>query len=157
MSGGEELKKIDLGQSLTILANLGVIAGILLLAYELNQNRQMMQAQTRHELASSIANQLLTISVNGEYVEFIHRVESGEPATGVEQRRYYGYAFARLRYWEDAHYQYRVGLFDEGEFVAQRESWREVIRQPGMRDFWSRFRSNFSPEFAEEIDELLIE
>ena len=40
------MKKIDLGQTLGILANVGVVFGILLLAYELNQNRQMMEAQT---------------------------------------------------------------------------------------------------------------
>ena len=33
--GGEELKKIDLGQTISILANVGVIAGIVFLAVEL--------------------------------------------------------------------------------------------------------------------------
>ena len=31
------MKKIDLGQAITILANFGVLIGILLLVYELNQ------------------------------------------------------------------------------------------------------------------------
>ena len=46
------MKKIDLGQSLTILANLGVVVGILLLVYELNQTRQFAKmeysARNRH-------------------------------------------------------------------------------------------------------------
>jgi len=50
------MKKIDLGQTLTILANVGVLAGILLLVFELNQNREMMRAQTRSELASSLVD-----------------------------------------------------------------------------------------------------
>jgi len=32
------MKKIDLGQTITILANIGVIAGIVFLGYELRQN-----------------------------------------------------------------------------------------------------------------------
>ena len=53
------MKKIDLGQTLGIVANVGVIAGILLLAYELNQNRQMMQAQTRNAISETIVNRFL--------------------------------------------------------------------------------------------------
>ncbi len=32
------MKKLDLGQTITILANVGVIAGIVFLGYELRQN-----------------------------------------------------------------------------------------------------------------------
>jgi len=37
------MKKIEFGQAIAVFANIGVLVGILLLAYELNQNRQMMQ------------------------------------------------------------------------------------------------------------------
>ena len=47
MSGGAELKKIDLGQTITILANLGVIAGIVFLAFELRQNNSLLETQIR--------------------------------------------------------------------------------------------------------------
>ena len=52
------MKKVDLGQAITILANVGVIAGILLLAYELNQNQRMMQAQTRSQISDTLVNML---------------------------------------------------------------------------------------------------
>ena len=45
------MKKLDLGQIAHLLGNLGVIVGILLLVYELNQNRSMMPAQTRNSIA----------------------------------------------------------------------------------------------------------
>jgi hypothetical protein len=38
------MKKIDLGQTFHILANIGVIGGILLLAFELQQNNELMAA-----------------------------------------------------------------------------------------------------------------
>ena len=37
------MKKIDLGQTLTILANVGVIAGIVFLGYELRQNTLVLR------------------------------------------------------------------------------------------------------------------
>ncbi len=57
------MKKIDLGQTIGVLANIGVIIGILLLVYELSQNRQMMKAQTRNEIAQS-TYELLTLSID---------------------------------------------------------------------------------------------
>ena len=150
------MKKLDFGQALQLLGNAGVIIGILLLAYELNQNREMMEAQTRHELSSAIADQLLSVAANPELNNFIFRVNAGEPLTEEEQVRYVTFAFSRLRTWEDAHYQYRVGLYDEAEFAAQREGWRGFIQQSrGMREFWEQNRAAFSPEFAAEIDALI--
>jgi hypothetical protein len=37
------MKKIDLGQTIAILANVGVIAGIAFLAFELRQNTQAVE------------------------------------------------------------------------------------------------------------------
>ena len=39
--------KIDLGQAIAILANIGVIAGIVFLAAELQQNNELMEAEAR--------------------------------------------------------------------------------------------------------------
>ena len=44
ISGEEESKKIDLGQTIGILANAGVIAGIVLLGMELRQNNELVVA-----------------------------------------------------------------------------------------------------------------
>ena len=41
------MKKIDLAQTLNTLANVGVIAGIIFLAFELRQNNDLLTAQAR--------------------------------------------------------------------------------------------------------------
>ena len=41
------MKKIDLGQTITILANVGVIVGIVFLAIELRQNNELLGQQAR--------------------------------------------------------------------------------------------------------------
>lgn len=52
------MKRIDLGQTIGILANLGVLVGILLLVYELAQNREMIRSQTRQSIAELLTNLL---------------------------------------------------------------------------------------------------
>ena len=49
------MKKIDLGQTITILANVGVIAGIVFLAFELRQNNTFLAEQARNEFGDDIA------------------------------------------------------------------------------------------------------
>lgn len=46
------MRKLDLGQIINTLANLGVIAGIIFLAVELNQNRSSATMVMIRELAS---------------------------------------------------------------------------------------------------------
>jgi hypothetical protein len=42
------LKKLDFGQTITIFANVGEIAGIVFLAFELQQNNEALGLQERY-------------------------------------------------------------------------------------------------------------
>jgi len=62
------MNKIDLGQTIVILANVGVIAGIVFLAVEIRQNNRIVQAQTRAQIASESADHLMRRAENGELI-----------------------------------------------------------------------------------------
>jgi len=147
--------KIDVGQSIGILANIGVLAGIFLLVYELNQNRLMMQAQTRTVLAQGATDVLYRLSADNDMSEFWNRGNAGDELTEAEAGRFTRLVLSQLRYQENVHYQYRTGLYDEIEFAAQREAWRRAYNTPGAAQVWCAVRMSFSPEFAAEINELL--
>ena len=150
------MKKIDLGQTLRLLGNVGVIVGILLLVYELNQNRDMMRAQTRNELSQGLIEILLELSNDAEGVNIFTRGNRGENLTEYEFARYELMTIAQLRYHENVHYQYRNGLYDEDEYLAQREAWRNsVFSDKGLVDIFCSIRTGLSPEFVAEIDGLL--
>jgi hypothetical protein len=72
------MKKIDLGQTITILANVGVITGIAFLAAELRQNNEMMRAQTRNDIAQSVI-ELLRDTADTEYIEIAFKA-AGKPS-----------------------------------------------------------------------------
>lgn len=57
------MKFDDLNRWMSLLASAGVIAGLLLLAFELNQNREMTRAQTRNEIALGVID-LMALSVS---------------------------------------------------------------------------------------------
>jgi len=151
------LKKIDLGQTLQLLGNVGVIVGILLLVYELNQNRDLMEAQTRNAIAETIVQILIDEANNLELGEIGLKIQSGEDLSALEDRQYGLHQAARFRYWENVYYQYNQGLFDDNEYLGQRESWRERLSRTPIRDRWCRriVGDVHSQEFVAEINSLL--
>ena len=152
------MKKTDFGQTFGILANVGVLIGILLLIYELQLNREMMRAQTRNELAQGIVGQINIMATDGELQEIVERVRSRAPdLTQVERNRFQAYVNARFRHWENVHYQYRLDLYDESEFATQVLAWKQFLRSAPAREIWRSTRSFYSPEFGDQIDVLVTE
>jgi len=141
---------------LSLGANLGVLAGIILLVVELDQNREMMRAQIRHELSMGIVDLLQTPANNEQLARVLYRAHAGEELTAEEQFQFELRTNALFRYWEDVHYQYRVGLYDETEFARQRDAWKaSFAKSDRAQDYWCRMRSLYSPEFASELDSLI--
>jgi hypothetical protein len=120
--------------------------------YELNQNREMMMAQTRHELSQGLIDNLFRISTDEQSADLVYRGNNGESLADVEFFRYRWMTNAQTRYHEDVYYQYRVGLYDQSEYAAHREAWRNNVY--ANRAFCA-YRASLSPEFVAEIEGLL--
>jgi len=143
---------------LTIGANLGVLISLLLLIAELAQNRDMMRAQVRHELSMGIVDLLQTPASNAQLADVLLRGISGEELSPAELFQFELRTNALFRYWEDVHYQYRAGLYDDSEFERQRGAWEASLsRSPLAVDYWCKVRLQYSPDFAQEIDTILAQ
>jgi len=141
---------------LTLGANVAVLVGIVLLIVELNQNREQMRAQTRHELAMGIVDLLQAPATNPQLADVLYRGVTGQPLTPTEQFQFELRTNALFRYWEDVHYQYRLGLYDDVEFERQRDAWSaSMSRAERAQAYWCRVRMLYSPEFMAEMDRLL--
>ena len=143
---------------LTLGANFGVLVGIVLVLVQLDQNRDMIRAQTRDQIATALVELQIETGSNQQLVELLQRADDGEELTSAE-RRQVGYRYnALIRYWENVHYQYRQDLYDEVEFESQRKAWRRTFEVgPSITRYWCNESSLYSPEFAAELDNLLPE
>jgi len=150
------MKRLDLGQIIGVSANLSVLAGILLLVFELNQNRDMMRAQTRHDIASEFVGLMTAVAENAELANLIRRGDFGDELSADELYRYERFTRGVFRYWENVHYQYRLGMYDDSEFGNQKVAWRSYLtRSKGGAAQWCSTREQFSPEYQREMNELL--
>ena len=150
------MKKIELGQTIGILANLGVLVGILLLVYELNQNRKMMEVQARSDIANTLVNIQLEAATSPELEAASVKADAGLPLTPVEAEQVADIESAYWTYRANVMYLYRSGLYEESEYLAQKDRWGQFLnRNAATRAHWCSRREQQSPEFAAEIDELL--
>ena len=60
------MKKIDLAQAVTILANVGVIAGIVFLGIELQQNNALLTADARRNRAAHVEDNFALLATDPE-------------------------------------------------------------------------------------------
>ncbi len=150
------MDKDRLNRWLTLGANLGVLVGIILLILELDQNREMMRAQTRNGISVGIVDLLSQVATDTQLAGLIRRADSGEDLTPDEYVQYEHRSAALFRYFENVHYQYRLGLYDEAEFSKQKEAWRSYFAAAKTgAAIWCHYRKTVSTEFMAEIDSLL--
>ena len=76
------MKKIDLGETIQVIASVGVIAGIVFLGVELQQNNELLAAQARAagDLEAVVAIPQLTEQLRGDLAtaaRFCDRVQTG--------------------------------------------------------------------------------
>ncbi len=144
-----------LNRWLTLGANVGVLIGIILLIIELDQNRDMMRAQIRNELTRGIQDVLGIALANQDLADLLIRADTGESLSPAESLRVGIWEQSIFRYWENVHYQYRLGLYDESEFSRHRDAMLDVARTPRMYSYWCKDRLLFSAPFMQFMDNLL--
>ena len=155
-SRDKRMSKERLMQWIALAANGGTIIGLLMVIMQLQQNRTLMRAQVRHELATTIVDLLNSSASNGQLASVERRAGLGEQLTEDEQFQFRLRSNALFRYWEDVHYQYRLGLYDEVEYSRQKAAWKATFASSvGLVNYWSEVRTLYSPHFASEIDGLL--
>ncbi len=143
-----------------LVANIGVVAGIIFLAFEIRQNTVMMEAATRDSMTQQLTNWQISIATNTESALIYQKGIRGGAELEREKGENIAYAFMQqsiFRIWENEWYQYDLGLYEENEFVPRLERWERNFRtEPGMRAMWEGSRNSFSPGFRQTMDDIIL-
>ena len=145
------MKKIDLGQIVGILANIGVITGIVFLAIEINQNNDLLRADARRDQLEARAITLRLMLDSPELMNVAYKDDAGEQLTPREEFAARIMEFQRLLNWEWQYGEYAAGSLREDELPM--ETWRSVARNvPRLREVWRDSTSTRDPEFVDFIE-----
>ena len=140
---------------LTLAANIGVLAGIIFLAYELQQNTVATQLEAASNFNASFSEIELFIAGNPEFAELLARGREGEEFTGVDQLRLTVFYNQILRQWQFTHFQYLSDAVDEDNWQAQRAFMVEIISGDlGLLNHWRNFKHQYSSAFNNVLESI---
>lgn len=143
------MNRIDVGQLIQIVANIGVIAGIVFLGIEISQNNELMEAQARFNRLTIQTGSQTIIAENAQLAEIVSKSEAGLQLTPAEQVQYdalYGRALSNI-YWS-------YSELPESELPIS--AYRAVLGRPGVQEIWQRAKSDFSAEFVSFIEDEVL-
>lgn len=100
-----------MSQLLAIVANIGVIASVAFLAFEIEQNTQINSAQAYEEFQRDMRDSLL--NPDERLADIIHGVYACEPVSVVELNLRRLYWERPIRTYENQWYQWHLGLIDQ--------------------------------------------
>jgi hypothetical protein len=149
------MKQVDLGQTISIFANIGVIAGIVFLGFELRQNQRLSMAETRSSIAETIVSLQSLRAIDPAFLNVDSKVRAGEVLTSTEIRQFALMQSAYWRYRENVSYQYRIGLYSDSEYFPQRDVWLLELSDEAVRSHWCSVNAGYSQEFVAELNALM--
>jgi len=151
------LKKLDVGQTISILANVGVIAGILFLGIELQQNNELVAAAanaSKDQRAENLIEQIY--SVPG-LAEISIKAASGESLTESERLMLRGFHTRTIFGWVPVFRDYQAGRL---ESLAPPEVWKRIFNGElygsSMHETWEETKSLYPPNFVQYMEENVV-
>jgi hypothetical protein len=150
------LKKIDLGQTVSILANIGVIAGIVFLGLELRQVQDQMEAEISFNQFSQELSTRHLLATTPSLAGAIAKTFTDEELSleeGVMLDAYVASILIRAQYGWQQYQRGRAEAFDIQDIVRRIEEdfW-------GIKLTWDRMRpAVLDPEFVAAVERELKE
>ena len=150
------MKKLELGQVITIVANFGVIAGIVFLGLELRQNNALLESQARSNLdANRLTLQLGVIEDRGGIADLVVRARAGEEMSVADEYRLSVRRAVTLGNIVSGYREHLSGALDEEDLPV--DQWSAVFRStPGMTEFWENGKQQQTPEFVRFMEENIV-
>jgi hypothetical protein len=149
------MKSINLGQAIQIFANVGVIAGIILLVVELRQNNELLHIEHRANVNERIQGNAQTVLENPYLLELLGKDPTA--LTQAERDALVLLGFRALQGFESGYQDVAAGLADEEQLRrAVRAVWDRPRLNYGVPLAWDTFKARARPEFVAWMEENVV-
>ena len=130
------MKNFDLGQSLTILANIGVIAGIVILVIEMRESNRQARVTIQTDYSSRIYEWYSEVASDSESAEIYRRgLDSFDALSELEQTKFDLIIRSYLGRLITAMAAVSEGLGFSGSGFESRQ-FEVLLEREGFREWW---------------------
>lgn len=145
----------NLNKWLSLLANFGVVLGLILLVYELQQNNQVVQLQHQAIVSNDVNSIIDMVIQDPDLLE----IQAKDPAelTPLERDRLFLLGARLLSNFEDRYENMRAGLMPEESLSATQKSiYNRPVLNYGAPLAWDSYKERANPEFRAWFEENVI-
>ena len=143
------MKKIDLADKIQIIANVGVIAGIVFLAVQISQTNDLLDAEARFNRVAAAAGSMTIMAEDPDLAGYLLRANASEALAPAEALRLENFM---RRTFTNIEWSYREIPVD----LLPVATWRRLFAEPYRRDLWERLKSEYDPELVQFFDDRVL-
>jgi hypothetical protein len=153
---GIQLKSERIATWLTLLANLSVLVGLILLALEMHQNTSITRAVLHQEIMSYARDhfELLVTDENEKLASIVFRGESDpESLSAVELDKFLLFTAYRMGGWEATFVHHDEDLLLDRHWELWDRWYSSLLdRGPGYKRWWEATRHGYDSRFQDHVD-----
>ncbi len=116
-------------QVFTLVTNIAVLLGILLLLYELQQTNNLAKTSAQQEIAHDLYTTPLAIATDEGLAEALYLFNSGQETTPIQEQRLKTLAYATNAIYDNIYFQYRQDMVTEDQWRASLNSIKSIRRE----------------------------
>jgi hypothetical protein len=150
------MKRTDLGATIQVLANVGVLAGIVFLIFELNQNNIVLGSQARIAQRDDVLVRYVEIYTDRELADVLTRAIAGEQLDAADATRLYAYQRRVLIGWQFQFEDFQNGALDVMNLNAMRNAFYGDRITPPLVEFWEEAKGTMRDDFVEFIEANVV-
>ncbi|TDG12850.1 hypothetical protein E2F43_14925 [Seongchinamella unica] len=139
-----------------VLANIGVLAGIIFLTIEVSQNTLATKSEASLAIQTSISESISDLSSNPEVFDVIAKVYAEEELTEKERLLASFRFHSTLTMMEGALMQYQLGVIDMSVINSFDDELYELTHSSEFARWnWKNQANSFSPQMQRHVAEVI--
>ena len=147
-----------LGNYGEFIGSIAVVVTLGYLAIQIRQSTVVARSAVRQGITEMTVYQVSDLVTNRDVAKRFMDAIVGREVDELDSFQLQARCYIEFRRFENIHYQYRNGMFDDSEFYAEKSTWKSLInRNKAFARNWCSTRQNYSPEFAAEINNMLAD
>ena len=139
----------------SMIANAGVLIGLVAVIYELDQNTSAVVGETQQGLLELVHASDAWLQ-DRDFADIVHRAENlGETLQGADARQFAEWLYGKFNVCEHVYERYQEGLLTEYYWRGWDQGCKALLNSEQGRTVWLERRSWYGPGFQEYFDEHL--
>jgi len=146
----------DLGNLGEFVGALGVVASLVFLTKQMQQNTRSVRAASFNSMVQNSMNLLQHAFIDSEFADFLHRADKDPSSLTPQERiRWDAYLTAVYRHFGNLVYQYRVGALNKEMWESYESTLEHHLRAPAWAAWFEENKALFSTSLVEQVERTL--